>query len=135
MAGYSQKSLLDKLGIKDGFTVLFIHPPENYFDLLGKLPPNLEEKKQMNGEFDFIHFFTKDKKELATTLPKLQKVLKQTGMIWVSWPKGASKIKTDVNENTVRDLALSLGIVDVKVCAVDEIWSGLKLVIRKENRK
>mgnify|MGYP003441723768 CR=1 FL=1 len=135
MAGYSQKSLLDKLGIKDGFTVLFIHPPENYFDLLGKLPPNLEEKKQMNGEFDFIHFFTEGKKELATTLPKLKKVLKQTGMIWVSWPKGASKIKTDVNENTVRELALNLGLVDVKVCAVDEIWSGLKLVIRKENRK
>ncbi len=135
MVGYSKKSLLDKLGIKDGFTVLFIHPPENYFNILGSLPPDIEVKKQMKGEFDFIHFFTKDKKELAATIPKLQKVLKQTGMIWVSWPKGASKIKTDVNENTVREFALVLGLVDVKVCAVDEIWSGLKLVIRKENRK
>lgn len=135
MAGYSKKSLLDKLGIKDGFIVLFIQSPENYFELLGKLPPNLEQKKKMKGEFDFIHFFTKDKKELIESLPKFQKVLKQSGMIWVSWPKAASKIKTDVNENTVRELALSIGLVDIKVCAIDETWSGLKLVIRKENRK
>lgn len=135
MAGYSKKSLLDKLGIKDRFEVLFIHPPENYFDLLGKLPANIKERKQVKGDFDFIHFFTKEKKELEATLPKLLKVLKQTGMIWISWPKGASKIKTDVNENLVRELALSIGLVDIKVCAVDETWSGLKLVIRKENRK
>mgnify|MGYP000972509108 CR=1 FL=1 len=94
-----------------------------------------KERKQVKGEFDFIHFFTKEKKELEATLPKLLKVLKQTGMIWISWPKGASKIKTDVNENLVRELALSIGLVDIKVCAVDETWSGLKLVIRKENRK
>ena len=132
-AGYSGTPLVKKLGIKEGYKVRFINKPKNYFDLLEELPPGISQIK--TGNADFIHLFTKSKKELAAELKKNIKALEQDGMIWVSWPKKASKIETDITEDVIREVALPMGLVDIKVCAVDDTWSGLKLVIRKENRR
>jgi len=133
--GYSGKPLVRKLGLKENKKILIVnHPGADYENELGPLPSNIELVKKMGKEMDFIHFFTKSSKELKKKLPEFKKSIKPDGMIWVSWPKRASKIKTDIDENIIRETALSLGLVDVKVCAVTEIWSGLKLVIRKENR-
>jgi hypothetical protein len=139
-AGYSSKSLPDKLGYKAGQRALFIALPSD----LGELPDAVEfglvaRKAKWNaalGErrFDLIHAFTTAKADLDKHLSALQKALKPDGTIWVSWPKKASKVATDVTEDRVREAALQLDLVDVKVAAVDQVWSGLKLVIRKERR-
>lgn len=134
MAGYSKRSLVDKLGIKAGYKVLFVNPPENYFEILGSLPENVRRLKQTGEEIDFIQFFTTERSELEARFIGLKKALAANGMMWVSWPKGSSKVKTDVNENAVREIALKNGLVDVKVCAVDDVWSGLKLVYRLKDR-
>ena len=133
-AGYSGTPLWKKLGFKEGFISLSVNVPENYDDLITGLPEKVVFDKKTTTEKDLIHFFTKDAKELFETLPELKKEIKQNGMIWVSWPKTASKVLTDVNENVIRDFALKIGLVDVKVCAVDRIWSGLKLVIPVKDR-
>ena len=99
------------------------------------LPDHVTITDQLSSELDLIHFFTLEKKELQKHLKLQLTKIKQDGAIWVSWPKKASKIETDITEDVVREVALPMGLVDVKVCAVDEVWSGLKLVIRKENRK
>jgi hypothetical protein len=132
-AGYSGTPLVKKLGIKEGFKVRFINKPKNYLALLEELPPGIKQIK--TGNTNFVHLFTKSKKELVSELKKNMKTLEQDGMIWVSWPKKSSKVETDITEDVIREVALPMGLVDIKVCAVDEIWSGLKLVIRKENRK
>ena len=132
-AGYSGTQLVKKLGIKEGFKVRFINKPKNYMDLLEEIPPAVKQIK--TGKADFVHIFTKSRKELASELKKNMRSIEQDGMIWVSWPKKASKIQTDITEDVIREVALPMGLVDIKVCAVDDIWSGLKLVIRKENRK
>ncbi|MCB0724296.1 MAG: DUF3052 family protein [Ignavibacteriae bacterium] len=132
-AGYSGTPLVKKLGIKEGFKVRFINKPKNYMDLLEEIPPAVKQIK--TGKADFVHIFTKSRKELASELKKNMRSIEQDGMIWVSWPKKASKIQTDITEDVIREVALPMGLVDIKVCAVDDIWSGLKLVIRKENRK
>lgn len=90
---------------------------------------------RFRSDVDIFHFFCKSRSELATQLPKQMQRIRQNGMIWVSWPKKASKVATDITEDVIRDVALPLGLVDVKVCAVDEVWSGLKLVIRKQLRQ
>lgn len=123
-----------KLGIKEGFSARLINQPSNYFDLFSDFPPNIQWQKDKNISKDFIHYFTKSAKELFIELPALKSEIKPAGMIWVSWPKKTSKIPTDVTENIIRDFALSIGLVDIKVCAVDEIWSGLKLVIPVKDR-
>ncbi|WP_200976236.1 DUF3052 domain-containing protein [Echinicola sp. 20G] len=128
-AGYSQTPLIKKLGIKEGFNVLLINSPENYFDLLETLPLNLTFSESDHDDLDFIHFFTKSAAEYESKIESLKSLIKSNGMIWVSWPKKASKTPTDMTENIIRDYALKIGLVDVKVCAVDTIWSGLKLVI------
>jgi len=125
MAGYSGKPLLEKLGLKAGMKANLISP-------VYRAPAGVE--KSTEGPLDFIHLFTKDREELERDFPVLAKTLAPSGMLWVSWPKGASKIKTDVNETVVRKIGLEAGLVDVKVCAVDEVWSGLKFVIRLKNR-
>jgi hypothetical protein len=135
MAGYSKRSLPEKLGIKSGSRIAILHPPANYSKSLGKLPENVEIKNQLNGSFQLIHFFSKKVKDLENRFAALKKSLDPNGALWVSWPKGASKLETDLNENIVRDIALRNGLVDVKVCAVDEDWSGLKLVYRLKDRK
>ena len=142
--GYSGTPLAKKLGIKEGFLVLVINAPENYSDLLAPVPPDVrfiglpDDPPRPGGElgsgFDLIHLFTNSKHELSTEIAESMRHLKQNGAIWVSWYKKAAKRPTELTEDTVRDVALPLGLVDVKVCAVDELWSGLKLVIRKENR-
>lgn len=132
MAGYSGTPLVKKLGIKEGFKILVVNRPDHYFDLFDNLP---EVKDGSEDEtVDFIHFFTKEREELEEQLSVLKERVKRDGMIWVSWPKRASKIPTTVDENLVRSAALQIGLVDVKVCAVDEIWSGLKLVYRVKDR-
>ncbi len=132
MAGYSGTPLIKKLGIKEGFRLRFVGAPENYSELLGPLPLGVEENTQENCHF--IHGFYKERTNLETDLPHLMNQINRNGMIWVSWPKKASKVPTTITEDTIREIALPLGLVDVKVCAVDEIWSGLKLMIRKELR-
>lgn len=127
-------ALAKKLGIKTSFRVRLINAPANYHSLVSGLHGN-ELFGQIPGPSkDFIHFFTKSKEELARRLPLLKAEMAPDGMIWVSWPKRASKESTDVTENVIREIALQNGLVDVKVCAVDELWSGLKLVIRIKDR-
>ena len=135
MAGYSKTPLLQKLGLKEGYRIAILNAPPHYDQLLGKLPPGIQKVKAPTRFLDFIHFFTKDRKEYEGRLKKLKQTLAPNGMIWVSWPKAASKVATDVTEKVVRDHALKIGLVDIKVCAVDDTWSGLKLVIPAKDRK
>jgi hypothetical protein len=135
MAGYSQNPLAKKLGIKAGFR-MFVHgAPDHYLQLLEPLPEGVSILRRPIGKLDLVHFFTKEAAALAAGLEEYRHKIAQDGMIWVSWPKRASKVPTDVTEDVIREFALPLGLVDIKVCAVDEIWSGLKLVIRRELRK
>lgn len=131
-AGYSGTPLHKKLGIKAGDKAWVSGAPNGY-----------ELELQKAGEFhlapkladvDFAHVFTASRAELARDFPKLKSALKPAGMVWVSWPKKSSGVKTDLDENIVRDLGLKAGLVDVKVCAVDEVWSGLKFVFRLKDR-
>lgn len=134
MAGYSKRSLVDKLGIKSGLTVYLVNPPENYDDTLGQLPADVNLLERSQPAIDFIQFFTKSQLELEAEFPRLKKAMAVNGMLWISWPKKASKVKTDLNENIIREVGLANGLVDVKVCAVDETWSGLKFVYRLKDR-
>jgi hypothetical protein len=134
MSGYSGTSLAKKLGIKDGFHISLINAPDYYLSLFTDLPPNLYFD-QDSAKADLIHFFTKSKAEYEGLLPSLKGQIKSNGIIWVSWPKKASKIATDITEDIIRNYALKTGLVDIKVCAVDEIWSGLKLVIPVKDRQ
>jgi hypothetical protein len=133
-AGYSGTPLAKKLGIKPGFRMLLVNMPEYYFNLFTDLPENIEVKIDEGVKKDFIHFFITDEQEYVTTLPLLKNQIKLNGMIWVSWPKKASEIITDITEDKIRNYAIQIGLVDIKVCAVDEIWSGLKLVIPVKDR-
>lgn len=114
---------------------MVINGPENYRKLLDKLPDGARLSDRVTTESDFVHFFTKRRGELQRQLPRLRAKLSDTGTLWVSWPKKTAGVPTDMTEDVIRDVALPLGLVDTKVCAVDEIWSGLKLMIRRENRR
>src|SRR5437016_1705559 len=114
MAGYSGTPLRKKLGLKEEFRIRAINEPVNYDDLVGGIPDNTLPP------YDFIHIFSKSKAELQKLLIREAEELKKEGMLWVSWPKKASKVPTDITEDTIRELALPMGFVDVKVCAVDE---------------
>jgi hypothetical protein len=133
-AGYSGTPLVRKLGIKAGFKMCVIDPPQNYWHLLADLPENVSVGEPGEGAFDLIHIFATDKAQLEAQMGTLKQYILPAGMIWVSWPKKSSKVATNLNENLIRDLALKSGLVDTKVCAVDETWSGLKLVIRLRDR-
>lgn len=135
MAGYSGTPLAKKLGIKNGSKVFLSNPPENYMQLVVPLPDRVEFSPQLNPGIDIVHIFSTEKILLMNDLQTFLKLLKQDGIIWVSWPKKSSKVPTDITEDTIREIALPMGLVDIKVCAIDEVWSGLKLVIRKVNRK
>jgi hypothetical protein len=135
IAGYSGTPLAKKLGIKDGFRIRIVNKPPGYFDLFTDLPVDikiLEEKKTMKN---LIHYFTKQIAELQRNIAALRNEIEPDGMIWISWPKKSSKVPTDITEDLIRRLALSNGLVDIKVCAVDDTWSGLKLVIPVKDRK
>jgi hypothetical protein len=133
-AGYSGTPLVRKLGIKAGFKLWVIGPPLNYWDLLGTLPDNVSIGEPGQELFDFIHVFVTDRAQLEEELGELRARIVPAGMIWVSWPKKSSQVASDLSEPIIRDLALKSGLVDVKVCAVDATWSGLKLVIRLRDR-
>ena len=136
LAGYSGKTLTQKLGIESETKLLVINQPENYFDLMPDFPFGIEVFTDANTKnVDLIHYFTKEYKDFKKDLPKLKTQILKNGAIWVSWPKKASKVATDMDESKIRDLALEVGLVDVKVCSVDEIWSGLKLVIPVKDRE
>ena len=129
MPGYSGTPLAKKLGIKPGMIVQVVNPPDDYTRLLDPMPDGVVIRLRGATALDLVHVFTQSRSELLEALMTYQKKIRQNGVIWVSWPKKASGIPTEVNENTIREVALPLGLVDIKVCAVDEIWSGLKLVI------
>jgi hypothetical protein len=133
-AGYSGTPLAKKLGIKEGFTVLTVDPPDNFDQLLEPLPTGVVLLDSATEEVDVIHLFANSRDELFSRLAECVRLIKQNGSIWVSWYKKAAKLPTEITEDSIRDAAFPLGLVDIKVCAVDEKWSGLKLVIRKENR-
>lgn len=136
-AGYSGKPLVEKLGIREGSRVAIVGGDlleRSYEALLVPLPPRVELSSQAARESTVVHLFVTRREELETELVRLRSLLKAEAVLWVSWPKKASKVPTTVTEETIRELALPLGWVDVKVCAVTEIWSGLKLVVRKELR-
>ena len=132
-AGYSGTPLAKKLGIKEGFRISLLHQPEYYFNLFTDFPT--EVKIINKSKVDFIHYFVKEEKQLIKDISKLKNAIEQNGMIWISWPKKSSKVETDITEDVIRNIALRNGLVDIKVCAVDETWSGLKLVIPIKDRK
>jgi hypothetical protein len=134
-AGYSGKPLAGKLGIKSGFRLAALHSPTDYAFLVAPLPPDVTIADSTQGEpFDLIHLFVTDAATLTAELPPLRARIVSNGMIWVSWQKKTSGVATDVTEDLIRDTALANGLVDVKVCAVDAVWSGLKLVIPVQER-
>jgi hypothetical protein len=134
-SGYSGTALEKKLGIRENFRIRLIHAPEKYFDFFREWPENVEISDDPSKKKNLIHFFTKEFSEYHSLLPLLKKEIEQNGMIWVSWPKKTSKISSDVSENLIRDYALETGLVDIKICSVNEVWSALKLVIPLKHRK
>lgn len=133
-AGYSGTPLAKKLGIKEGFRMALFNQPDYYFSLFTDFPADVKFINN-NSKVDFIHYFAREGKQLQKDIGKLKNGIEQNGMIWISWPKKSSKVETDVTEDVVRMIALTNGLVDIKVCAVDETWSGLKLVIPVKDRK
>lgn len=133
MPAESDKALVKKLGVKENHVMCILNEPENYWNWLAPLPEGVIVKTK-GKEFDFIHWFEIDKRNFEKEFKSRKSMMKKTGMMWVSWPKKASKVPTDLNENVIRDFALKNGLVDVKVCSVNDIWSGLKLVYRLTDR-
>jgi hypothetical protein len=129
MAGYSGKPLSQKLGIKPGFCILAEGLPRSYRDIVGPLPEGAKVVTRAALSPDMAHLFATEAAGLAGKLKRLRAAIAPDGMIWVSWPKKASGVATDLSDVVVRDIALPLGLVDIKVCAIDEVWSGLKFVI------
>jgi len=134
MAGYSKTPLVKKLGIKEGFKIRLLHAPDYFLDLLGPLPDGVTILSDNARLANYVHLFAKDIATFEQHLFQLEKEIERDGIIWVSWYKKASKIPTDLTEYIVRSTALTTSLVDTKKCAVNEKWSGLKLVIRKEYR-
>jgi hypothetical protein len=132
--GYSGTPLAKKLGIKSGYHIRLVNQPGYYFSLFDDLPENVAVLTEKRSRKNLIHYFTKQAKDLQKDMPSLKNEIEADGVIWISWPKKASKVPTDVSEDLVRALALGNGLVDIKVCAVDETWSGLKLVIPVKDR-
>jgi hypothetical protein len=135
MAGYSGTPLPQKLGIKPGTILVVIDAPDNYRKLLGTIPSGVNFASRPIRNTRFVHLFVKERRALGTHLQSLRQKIAQDAVVWVSWPKKSSGVATDITEDVIRAVALPLGFVDIKVCAVDETWSGLKLMIRRENRK
>jgi hypothetical protein len=130
MAGYSGTPLAKKLGIKEDSRVAAIDAPEDF----ARLVKGVELKTQLRGTFDVILFFTTQRAKLERRLDVLSRAMEPDAGLWIAWPKKASKVPTDMTEDVVREVALPTGLVDNKVCAIDDVWSGLRLVTRKELR-
>ena len=135
MAGYSKTPLPQKLGIKPAMKVAALNPPPGYRKLLAPLPADVSFTNTASAGSNFVHLFTTERRTLEKELKRLRKLLDDAGVLWISWPKKSSSVASDITEDVIREVCLPLGFVDVKVCAVDETWSGLKLMIRRENRK
>jgi len=134
MAGYSGTPLPRKLGIKEDAAVLIINAPGNYRTLVTPLPAGVRFMARVSITTDLIHGFYTQKAQLRKSLSSLRTRIRPDAVVWVSWPKKASKVPTDIVEDTIREIALPMGYVDIKVAAFDEVWSALKLVIRKTLR-
>lgn len=133
-AGYSGTPLAKKLGIVAGSRVVTMSAPAGYRELLAPLPADVQIGSRVSAQVDLVHLFVTEREALETALRKLRTAIRADAMVWVSWPKKTAKVPTTVTEDVIRAVALPMGFVDVKVCAVSEVWSGLKLVIRKELR-
>jgi hypothetical protein len=134
-AGYSETPLAKKLGIKSNFRIRLIDPPAYYFKLFSDWPEEVNILHENKTKKNFIHYFVTQASALKKNIRSLRNELEPNGMLWVSWYKKSAKMPTDVTEDFIRNLALANGLVDIKVCAVDELWSGLKLVIPVKERK
>jgi hypothetical protein len=135
MAGYSGKLLSQKLGLKPGFRIFVDGAPSDYREIIGQLPDGAKLVTQAKAPLDMVHLFATEAKGLASKLSRYRGAIAPDGMVWVSWPKKASGVLTDISDVVVRDTALPLGLVDIKVCAIDETWSGLKFVIPLAKRR
>ena len=134
-SGYSGTTLAKKLGIKNGFNIKIVNCPDYYFELFTDFPSETHQLTDIKTKKDFIHYFARNTIELNKDIKQLSQEIEQNGIIWISWPKKSSKVETDLSGNIVREIGLKTGLVDIKVCAVDEIWSGLKFVIPLKTRK
>jgi hypothetical protein len=135
MAGYSTSSLQKKLGIKPGIETAIFNAPIEYWNLVSLLPEEvIIHKKPLPASLDFTHLFVVDNRVFQKEFIRYKGFLKKSGMLWISWPKRTSKIQTDLTENIIREFGLQNGLVDIKVCAINEIWSGLKFVYRLTDR-
>jgi hypothetical protein len=134
MVGYSGTPLAKKLGIKPGSSICVDGAPMAYEQLLAPMPDGVRVQSAVDSATDVVHLFSTSLAELAAALKRIVRHLRPDAALWVSWPKKASKVPTDITEDAIRELALPLGLVDIKVCAVDNVWSGLKLVLRKKLR-
>ena len=133
-AGYSGTPLADKLGLKRGMRCWFHNMPESVRAAIDPAAAQVEEQPTASDGLQYAHLFVTAREKLERALHALRPLMAPNGAIWVSWPKKAARTGTDVTEDVIREIALPTGLVDIKVCAIDETWSGLKLVIRKENR-
>jgi hypothetical protein len=133
-AGYSGTPLARKLGFKPGLAVAYVNAPEGFGELLGELPDGVAVRRRLAGSLDLVVCFVTARRELERRLPALRRAIEPDGTAWIAWPKRASRVTTDMSEDVVRDVALPTGLVDVKVAAIDDTWSGLKLVVRRELR-
>ena len=134
MAGYSGKAVTQKLGIKPGFRIFVDGAPASYETIVGKLPDHAMLVARPKAPLDMVHLFATEAASLGKKLKTYRDVIAPDGVIWVSWPKKSSRVETDLTDAVVRDIALPLVLVDIKVCAIDDIWSGLKFVIPKNQR-
>ena len=134
MAGYSGTPLPKKLGIKDNFRIGFVNAPKNFPSLLGDLPPNVRVTSRLSSPMDLVVLFVDREAKLKQQFPKVAKALSRSGMLWVGWPKKSSGVATDLAFENVQRIGLDGGLVDVKICAIDDVWSGLKFVYRLKDR-
>ena len=135
MAGYSGTPLLQKIGIKPGHRLVLRNHPPSFLKDLGKLPEGVMSSDRLSGKVDVVVYFVERRATLERDFPVLSAKLEANGILWIAWPKKASGKQTDLNENLIRDTGLGFGLVDVKVCAIDDTWSGLKFVIRLKDRR
>ncbi len=133
-AGYSGTPLWKKLGLKEGCQLFAADAPRDYVKLLAPIPKGMHITSRIDARTDIVHFFTRKRAELNRALRTARAKMRDDAAIWVSWPRKSSKVATDITEDVIREIALPMGLVDVKVCAVNEVWSGLKLVVRKDLR-
>lgn len=132
--GYSGTPLPKKLGLKESTRLVVLNEPDEYAALLGALPPGLERQRALSKTTNLVHLFVTKRQDLVRSLAALRSTLDAEAAIWVSWPKKSSGVPSEISEDSIREVALPLGFVDIKVCAVSEVWSGLKLTVRKELR-